>query len=100
MGEYTFGMAIRAARLGYHPVPGVGFVRIRAGTGMPPHRIDVAPFDHIPVSRGAFKGDAEFRVWWDDKESEEVVSETLRNHIHAPVRKAVTLSLGEYGELV
>ncbi len=97
MTENTFGMTVRAARLGYHAVPRVGFVRIRAGTGSPPHQIDVVPFHRVPVSRGKYQDSPEYRVWWSDRFSVEIVCETVRRHVHSPVQKAITLYLDDDG---
>lgn len=56
----NFGMTVRAARLGYHAVRGLGFVRIRANG--PPYWIDFAPFDGVPQEKA--KGSEYHVVWW------------------------------------
>lgn len=58
----TFGMTIRAARLGYRKVDGVGFVRVLAGG--PPHQIDICPLDDVPSGQSKNKH-REHVVWWD-----------------------------------
>ena len=97
MSEYTFGAALRAARLGYHAVPGIGFVRIRAGTGNPPHVVDVAPFDGIRPERGKHDK-VEYRVWWDDEESRRLVCDAIRKHVQGPVTRVMILHLDDDGE--
>lgn len=97
--KQSFGMTIRAARQGYHAVPGIGFVRIRAGSGQPPHVVDVAPFDFVPVEKNQ-RGGQEFRVWWDDKESERMVAEAVKLHIHEPVTAPRVLYLDDDGNLM
>jgi hypothetical protein len=90
----TFGTTIRAARMGYHAVEGIGFVRIRAGG--PPWHIDVAPFDHVPVE----KGKVEYHVWWSDADSRRLGGLTILQHVHADVTRPRVLLLDDDGNEV
>ena len=93
--QATFGATIRAYRLGYHKMEGVGFVRCRA-SDRPPYFIDVAPLD---VKAGdLFKGSGEHLRWWEG--DSRVIEETIRDHFPEPCRKVTTLKLDDNGEVM
>jgi hypothetical protein len=88
----TFGTTVRAARMGYHPIDGIGFVRILAGG--PPWEINIRPFDDMPVE----KKSTEHHVWWEQEDGRRQIEETIRCHIHSEVTKPRVLFLNDDGE--
>jgi hypothetical protein len=90
----TFGTTIRAARMGYHAVQGVGFVRIL--TGGPPWEIDILPFDDVRVQ----KGKTEHHVWWDTEESRRRVEWMIRQHVPSEVVNPRVLFLDDDAKLL
>ena len=88
----TFGMTIRAARMGYHAVEGVGFVRVLASDS-PPCEVHILPFDGVKVQ----KDKTEHRVWWADEECRRMVSEVIKRHVTSEVTKTRVLFLDDYG---
>lgn len=86
----TFGMTIRAARLGYHKLDGIGFVRIRVGG--PPHVIDVVPFHDVPSDKNR---PGQHVVWWEG--GTDVVERTIRAHLRGEVTRRVQLFLNDDG---
>jgi hypothetical protein len=96
MSIATFGQTIRAARLGFHPVDGVGFVRFVAGTGQPPHEVNIAPFSGVST-----KGNTPHHlVWWDTPESEKMVADAIRLIVTKPVDRNWNLFLDDNGERI
>lgn len=89
----TFGTTIRAARMGYHAVEGVGFVRIRAGG--PPWEINILPWDWVKVE----KGKSEHIVWWDQEKCRCEIEEAIRRHVNVEVTKPRVLFLKDDGAL-
>lgn len=95
MAKQSFGMTIRAGRLGYRQVLGVGFVRIRSGG--PPHRVDVAPFDHVPTDKGAI----EHVAWWEGEDLVQLVRQIMRNHFRGgEVDRPTSVLLNDDGRVV
>ena len=89
----TFGTTIRAARMGYHAVEGVGFVRILAGG--PPWEVNILPFDWVKVELGR----TAHHVWWEDAESRLLVDLTILQHILSEATVPRVLFLDDDGEL-
>lgn len=93
MIKQSLGTTIRASRLGYRKVQGVGFVRIRDGG--PPHVIDVAPFDHVAID----KVDRHI-VWWDDDTLRRMLFEVLFAKFQGAVSVAVTIRVDDDGKII
>ena len=69
----TFGQTLRAFRLGFHELSGIGLVRVRAEG--PPWLIDVHPVGLLTGQWASAKG--KHRCWWDTAEGRELVRNTL-----------------------
>jgi hypothetical protein len=87
----TLGQTIRATRMGYHALDGVGFVKIHSNG--PPWIIQGMPFS--PISNRIVHGDP-FLIWWDN----EFFDEFLRKIFPNPLEGLVIVELDDDGSIL
>jgi hypothetical protein len=87
----TFGSTLRAYRMGYRTVEGVGFVRIHAGG--PPWEVHILPFNKLAVQRDR----TEHCVWWDQPDARRMIEQTIRRYVTSEATEPRVLFLDDDG---
>ena len=92
MTQKRFGCVLRACRLGYHEMEGVGWVRLTAGFCGNPHLVEVVPLDDF---RGLRVHSGEHVCWWEGDTA--LIEATIRRHVPQEATVPLVLLLDDDG---